>query len=279
MTSSRSLEVLRECLGTLHRELKISLCRPKHPEIWVFIVGCYNSGTTLLTELLDAHQNISALPEEGQYLTDQFPSDHELGLSRMWVKREDIYRLTEADDGPDIARLKKEWGIRLNSKKRIFVEKTPANSARTRWLQHHFENARFIAIVRNGYAVAEGIRRKGQPVHPAEGWPISDCAKQWRRSYEVLLEDEPHLKHLLWVRYEDLTEDPEAELERIASFLDLDGLSGIDLESEWSIHERHQQISNLNEESIHRLSDRDIETINGIAGGMLDNFGYKRIIP
>ena len=50
---------------------------------------------------------IGSLPTEGHFLTDQFPSEYDFGISRMWMLREDLYRLTEKDAGPDIFRLKK----------------------------------------------------------------------------------------------------------------------------------------------------------------------------
>ena len=129
MAGTRWKSTLRKCLGMIHRELKIALTPVPRPDKWVFIVGCYNSGTTLLSEVLSDHDMISALPTEGQYLTDQFEADHELGLSRMWVRREDLYRLTESDPGPDVIRIKKEWGMRLDLSKPILLEKTPANAA------------------------------------------------------------------------------------------------------------------------------------------------------
>jgi hypothetical protein len=41
------------------------------------------------------------------------------------------------------------------------LEKTTANAVRMRWLHQAFPRSAFIGVVRNGYAVAEGIRRKG----------------------------------------------------------------------------------------------------------------------
>ena len=38
---------------------------------WIFITGCYNSGTTLLNQILSTHSRISGLPDEGVMLTDQ----------------------------------------------------------------------------------------------------------------------------------------------------------------------------------------------------------------
>lgn len=265
---------LRHCLALFHRELRITLTPVPSPRAWVFVVGCYNSGTTLLSDLLERHPKISALPAEGQFLTEEFKSDFELGLPRMWTMREDRFRLTEADVGPDPTRLKKEWGMRLDHRRPVLVEKSPPNAARTRWLQEHFENARFVTIVRNGYAVAEGIRRKGDPKH-RNGWPIEACAHQWARSNEMLLEDAPLLRHLLWIRYEDLTARPAEELARIIRFLDLDpGEFTYEPGERLSVHERHEPLRNLNDESIARLSDEDLAIINRVAGRMLQVFDY-----
>ena len=273
MAGTRWRENLREIAAMLNRELRVSLTRVPNPEKWVFVVGCYNSGTTLLAEVIGAHPLISALPTEGQFLTDQFAADHELGLGRMWVKREDLYRLTEADSGPDVHRLKKEWGMRLNTRKPILLEKSPPNAARTRWLQSNFENAHFIAILRNGYAVAEGIRRKGRPAH-LERWPLEDCAYQWKRSNLVLEEDSKRLTNFMWVRYEDFTEDTAGTLAGIFDFLGIRTEPGMDLAREWAIHERSEPIANMNAQSIRRLTPEDIAVIERVAGDTLAHFGY-----
>lgn len=274
MQGTRWKTTIGDCVAALHRELKVMLTRVPRPEKWVFVVGCYNSGTTLLAELLGAHSQIGALPTEGQYLTDQWASDHELGLSRMWVLRQDLYGLTEEDRGPDVTRIKKEWGSRLDTSRPVLLEKTPANAARTRWLQKHFENAHFIGILRNGYAVAEGIRRKARPPHRRDGWSLEECAFQWRRSNEVLEADSHYLRHFLWVRYENLTAEPRGELLRLLDFLGLGEDPHMHLERDWSIHERSQPIQDLNAESIARLTREEIDTIAQVAGDLLARFGY-----
>jgi len=275
MGTTRFRPILRECLGTLHREWKVALTPVPRPEKWVFIVGCYNSGTTLLAELMGRHPAISALPTEGYFITDGFVKDYEIGLPRMWVEREDLFRLTEVDQGPDPVRIKKEWGMRLDLSRPVLLEKSPPNGARTRWLQRHFERAHFIGIVRNGYAVAEGITRKGDPQHMRHGWPIEMSAYQWRRANEVLEDDRPHLNRFRWVRYEDLTEDPVGVLNEITGFLDIEGFPRAAADRAWSIHERRERIRNMNQESIDRLTPGQIRRINQVAGEMLRRFGYE----
>lgn len=277
MKGTRFRPVLRESFGTIWRECKVALTPVPSPNKWVFVVGCYNSGTTLLAELLGRHPEISAIPTEGHFITDQFIKDYDIGLPRMWVDREDLFRLTEQDKGPDVIRIKKEWGMRLDLSKKVLVEKSPPNSARTRWLQANFENAHFIGIVRNGYAVAEGISRKGDPKHLDEGWPINRSARQWAKSNEILSEDAQHLNNFTWIKYEDLTESPGLTLNSIAKFLGLEPFSENSIESDFIIHERNEPVRNLNDLSIDRLTRDQIDIINDVAGSMLDHFGYSRI--
>lgn len=268
-------KLLRRCLGEIRRELKITFTPIPSPKKWVFIVGCYNSGTTLLSEVLAGHKMIGSLPTEGHFLTDQFPSEYDMGISRMWMSREDLYRLTENDDGPNIVRLKKEWNMRMKGRsKPVFLEKSPQNGARTRWLQKHFENAYFIGMIRNGYAVAEGISRKASPESRMGNWPIDTCAEQWCLSNQVLEEDSAHLNKFMWVRYEDFTENPGRELKKILKFIELDQYGEINIKKQWPIHERHEGIRNMNNDSISRLSNDDIQTINHVAGDSLIHFGY-----
>ena len=261
---SRWPGLLRECLGELHREIRLAFTPSVKPEKWVFIVGCYNSGTELLMHMLGSHPSVASLPDEGQFLTDQFLADYELGLPRMWTLREELFRLNENDQGPDARRLKKEWLLRLDRTRPLFLEKSPPNAARTRWLQKNFENAHFIAVVRNGYAVAEGIRRKAEPHHLQQGWPLELCARQWQRSYEVLLEDSHHLDKVIWLRYEDLTANPAFEMKRITDFLGVQPLAADApaFDQTWSVHEKREVIRDMNAESISRLSSVELETVD-----------------
>lgn len=276
MKGTRFRAILRESLSRLNREFRIAFTRVPEDRTWVFLVGCYNSGTTLLAELLGTHPDISALPTEGLFITDQFVKDFQLGVPRMWVDREDLFRLTENDAGPDPVRLKKEWGMRLDLSKPIFLEKSPPNAAKTRWLQANFANAKFIAIVRNGYAVAEGISRKAVPSHRITSWPIEKSAYQWVRSNEILLEDAEHLREITWVKYEDLAADTLRTLNEITQFLGIRPFADFESGKTWKIHERAEMIRNMNEESFDRLNALEKKAINEIAGAMLEKFSYNR---
>jgi hypothetical protein len=268
--------VLRESAARINREIRIALTPLKRPEKWVFVVGCYNSGTELLMNVLGSHPGIASQPTEGQFLTDQFYSDYQLGLPRMWTMREDLFRLTEEDPGPDPVRLAKEWTMRLDRSRPVFLEKSPPNAARMRWLQAHFPAAHFICIVRNGYAVAEGIRRKAEPFHMRNGWPLSLCARQWNRSNEIMVEDAGRLDRSLWITYEALAARPADVLGEVFGFLDLpQGPSSVDVGSAWAIHEKEEPIRDMNDESIGRLTQEELRVVTREAEPMLRHFGYE----
>ncbi|MBA2883004.1 hypothetical protein HNR65_003361 [Desulfosalsimonas propionicica] len=277
MNYTQSRKVLRENLGNIFREVKVALTPVPRPERWLFLVGCYNSGTTLLSKMLGRHPGISALPTEGHFITDQFVKDYEMGLPRMWTQREELFRLTEKNTGPDPVRIKKEWGMRLDLSKPVLLEKSPSNSARVRWLNHHFRPACFIAIIRNGYAVAEGIRRKADPKHLRDGWPIEMAAYQWKRTYEVLESDSVYLNRFLLIKYEDLVREPVNELNRITDFIGIKPFSKFNDLMNVSIHERNEPIKDLNPYSISRLTPEDINAVNNVAKDTLLRYGYNVI--
>lgn len=241
------------------------------PDKWVFIVGCYNSGTTLLHDILATHPSIGSMPDEGQFYTNELLLPKSVGLPRLWAIQADRFRMDEnSGQGVNVNRLKRQWGARYNDLSRpVLVEKSPTNAARTRWLQRHFQNAHFIGIVRDGYAVAEGIHRKA-------GHPLDIAALQWARSNDIMLQDFEHLERKRVVRYEELAESPAEVLEGILEFVGLSSSRVRIGEGVWSIHERVGRIENMNPQSDEKLGPKELEVIASAAGDLLRRLGYAR---
>lgn len=244
------------------------------PEKWVFILGCYNSGTTLLHKLLANHSEIGSMPNEGQFYTNQLPRGADIGLPRLWAMKPDFFYLNETSATKiNVSKMKRDWAWFYNHPSRkVLVEKTILHSARSRWLQKVFPNAYFISIFRNGYAVSEGIARK-------EHHPIQTAARQWAISNDILLNDIPFLRNSHILFYEDLVAHPEEELQKITHFLDLSELPSTTFSKEFKIHKVDSAIKNMNEESFKRLSKADILTINAEAGEVLKKLSYSVIDP
>jgi hypothetical protein len=239
---------------------------------WIFVLGCSNSGTTLVSDALSLHPAISTLPQEGQKLTKAVPNARVFGCPRLWTERLDVFHMTEDDNRYDRTRLVYDW---INYKKKaateFILEKSPPNTIRSRWLQEVFGRCYFIGLVRNGYAVCEGIQRR-------KGHSLERCARHWNLANKIMLEDAKFLDHFKMLTYEELTHDPIAALASLANFLGLEETPFRSIaDKKFVIHNingSRSQIRDFNTSSLSRLSAEDKATISLHAREVLEQFGY-----
>jgi hypothetical protein len=241
------------------------------PWYWLFVLGCNNSGTTLLVEILQSHPMIRSLPKEGQRITRAIPNSAPLGIGRVFTQRMDLFRRVETDDGDAVPRLRYDWAYFADPRPGIRLEKSPPNTLRSRWLQRYFAPARFVVLVRNPYAVCEGIARR-------RGHSIEEAAEHWRRVHEVLDDDMPHLQQCLTVRYEDFCSRTLDVLGNVQRFCGLDEPFDASLASrEFKAHNMDgtpQPLQDFNARSLQRLSAADKATITRVIGDRMVRWGY-----
>jgi Sulfotransferase family len=246
---------------------------------YVFVLGCYNSGTTLLDNILGAHSEISNLPTEGVALSYQYTGPEHYSWPRLWHKCEHIMN---SKDIIDSELLKKEWGLFFKKDKNFFLEKSIVNSTRIPWLNEKFNNPYFIWIIRNGYAVSEGIRRRSQKSRfinskfKAKGYPIEWCAKQWVMNNQKIAEDVKKVKRFKVISYENLTDNMEQTIEALINWLPVKNKQIPQVDS-FLFHGIKRKIENMNKQSVRKLSKDDIEKINLVAKDSLSHWGYPAI--
>jgi len=244
---------------------------------WIFILGCNNSGTTLVTRLLESHPAISGVPRGGRGATVVLLPPKYANVSRLWTEKLELFRLTEADQHLDGLRLIYDWVAAMYFSNRPYIlEKAPPDMVCARWFQAIFPNAYFIGLVRNGYAVVEGMNRR-------EGYSMDRGARHWSTANQVMLEDTAYLKQFMLVRYEDFTQNTKAVMRQVCQFLDID-FKPVQkaVNKEWRVHNMDNQaakIQNFNAKSFARLTASDLEIINRYAGETLKRFGYKMNAP
>jgi hypothetical protein len=239
---------------------------------WVFIVGCNNSGTTLIHDVLAASNGFSHMAHEGHRYTNVLRRARRRGHERVWTEYLDDLRLEETDPIDRIDRLVFDWLKEIEPPVRArILEKTPANAVRMTWLQRALPNSSFIGVVRNGYAVVEGIRRKGRK-------PVERGARHWARVNEIMTEDSKKLHRFLLVRYEDFVASSEDTLGRLATFLRIpvtDLRSGFDKVSREPTQSLRVSIQDMNAASMARLDPVELATIKRHAAPMLSKYGYE----
>ena len=186
------------------------------------IIGCARSGTTILGELLAAHEGV-------QYIYEVWEKG---GLGAG-----DSHRLTERHATPEVGREIRDW-FEARDDGRMIVEKCPRNALRVPSTKAIFPEAKLIHIVRDGRDVACSLRpgiggAEWRHLKP-ENWrdlmklPWAErCACAWSEVISVALADLKSADHLT-VRYEDLVRDPRAEAARILKYLGLAPSAAVD---------------------------------------------------
>lgn len=152
------------------------------PKNFAFICGCGHSGTSLLANMF------ASLPD-------------------AYVPLKETYIFFSSRPGLRLARL--QFDALIRGKKWI-VEKTPRHIERLDLILDVKPRAKFIFIVRDGRDVVASLyKRTGHLEQSVTRW-IDANRVVMRRS----LAD-----NAIFLRYEDLIQDPEAQLTRLCSFL------------------------------------------------------------
>ncbi len=199
----------------------------------IFIVGCNNSGTTILRDALLLHPELGGPEREGQLL-DGLPERFNKPLLcawRLWASKIlrigrtsmlDIHARTETDvTGNDAFHLDAVYSQTLDKEKR-FIEKSPINTIRTRYLQTVYPDASFVAIVRSPIAVAEGICRKKKQIGNYRIGSLYLAVNHWKSANKRLLSDAFQLQRFMLISYDELVRDPAQTLKKIFRFVNLD---------------------------------------------------------
>ncbi len=276
--------IAREGLGKLmlkpgFRKLARPFLKEAKPEKWLFVVGCYNSGTTILRRLLESHPDIAATVREGAKLTDAFPNLEVGGWPRMMYKNQHLWDLG-TDGAEQRAKMaRQDWSIWFDASASVFFEKSIDHSTRIAWLNRHFPNAHFLWITRNGYCVNEGIMRRAKPFGAAkaevgERYPAELTARQWVAFDDHIRAEMAEVPRGHAISYEALMAQPVETLTGVFAFLGLSipemgpAADGI------AIDGHHHELADQNAASLARLTDAEKDAMRPIMADAMRRHGY-----
>jgi hypothetical protein len=258
--------------------------RPVQPKTWVFMGGCYNSGTTILREMIGAHPEVSSLPREGVALTDAFPNLEADGWVRMWYRNAASVAKLYHDPSKAARLAQRDWSLWWRRGASVYLEKSIVHGAWMPALEQGFDHAKFIGVVRNGYCVCEGIRRRAMPkgiakkILAQDRYSLTDVGKQWVFANEVLLRDQTNVQCYMQIRYEDFCASPLPTIQSIFSFLDINPAAATQqIDGTIVIGQRRFIVNNQNDNSLARLSAAEIVELNMVIGPMMDQLGYMKV--
>jgi len=208
----------------------------------VFLVGCPRSGTTLLQSLLAAHPQIASFPESKffHYLVPQYePRRRFLGLASRQLKprleeffKEEISRpemLQRLPRIPLMSQYTRKFikilqNLAEEQGKSIFLEKTPEHLYHIDYIEKIVPRVRFIHILRNGSDVVASmyeVTRKYPSWLWRGAWSLDYCIERWIQAVEISRSHLHKPNHIL-IRYEQLVEDPQTELEKLCEFIGIE---------------------------------------------------------
>jgi hypothetical protein len=220
----------------------------------VFVCGVHRSGTTLLRNLLDGHPGLVALPSEGTYYTNLEFKLRNLAekekpefLGTEWLRRlanpinQPPYWLLgrSLDSGSpyvDFTRYFMAWqrvtnedaqGLYIaivlayasctgNLNAKLWVDKTPTNERFLTRIWQEMPDAKIVHIIRDPVATITS-RKKMEP-----SLNLRRALLDLKMSYVVALEQSQLSDPgYLLIHYEDLCENPQKVITRLASFLNI----------------------------------------------------------
>ncbi len=190
---------------------------------FIFIAGHHKSGTTLLQKIICEHPLISGISQtdvprnEGQWLQSVYETALFYGGPGKYIydirsyMNEHHVLATEKS----AKTIRKQWESFYDPKCKYYVEKSPPNLIRTRFLQKLFPNSKFIVILRHPLVISYATQ-KWRKVS------IKSLLEHSLKGYEIFIKDIPYLKSVYVLRYEDLVSQPQNEVDRIYDFLGLE---------------------------------------------------------
>ncbi len=196
----------------------------------LFVIGPPRSGTTLLMRMLSSHSAIYSRPEPhllsplahlGYYDTvDSAPFDH---LQAAQAVREFVADLPRGEqDYLDACRAYTDilYGRMLAARgqgKPLFLDKTPANALILPFITKLYPRARYVVLTRHPAAVFSSYAKSFFDGDYEAARRFNPILNRYVPAMARLLRERP--VPLIHVAYEQLVQQPEAEMRRVCDFL------------------------------------------------------------
>jgi len=201
--------------------------RTDKPSNVFFVLGCYNSGTTVIKNAIALHSDIAVAPVEGDLLTSAFSHYEMIGSERCMYA--DAFQIMQDRKYSEVSSKQaiSDWRPWISPGK-FFLEKSISNTLRINSLRKAFPETKFICVTRNVEGVVRGINKRSSPSgvyqHILGDNQYSDnlLIRQWLMFYSLVLDDIDEEKaDIYFVSYEKFLSSPACEINNIYTFLGL----------------------------------------------------------
>lgn len=247
----------------------------------IFLAGHHRSGTSLLHEIIREHPMIggfsnTGVPEdEGQHLQTVFEPAKTYGGPGKYIYNPKSYMNEDHALATEESAKKiwKQWEKYYDTGCTHYIEKSPPNLIRTRFLQKIFPHSKFVVILRHPFAVGYATQKGSKT-------SIKSLIEHTLKGYEILMNDMGYLNNVHILRYEDFVASPQSEINNIYDFLNLKTLP-VQHTVKTNVNDKYFSMWERNRNNLFKRClfsvDEDLEKRANRFGYSLLN--YKDLIP
>jgi hypothetical protein len=252
------------------------------PDSWIIILSNYNSGSTLLRNILASTSEISYLPNESVIYTSTIKRpDEEFGWQRNWIFCEKELRV-DPNDYEKFKQYKRDISPVIIPKEnaKYLLEKSISNVLRIAWFEKQCKNVKFVAIFRDPVASCEGMLRKAKPVGVAlekggkKAYTIKDVALQYKLANEEIMRMSSQVRNIHMLKYEELCANPKETLRGLFEYLQLEENEFECFGQNVRVNGYNFELKDMNAKSYSKLHRDQIDEIKDINSDIIRRLGY-----
>ncbi len=264
----------------------------------LFVICPNNSGSSFLAAALHTCRAVWRLPQEGHWVQG-FRGPVPWRLRRpggpppdlLWASRREWINQFTDPSRHDWPITRKAWYFHARARDpnaSVFVARSTPHLLQVEQLQHHFPNARFVFMVRNPYAVCEGICRRyrtrrvhayesgfvrtGRSLEATAARHVAACLAWQRRNVERYRDSG------VFFTYEAMCAAPVETARRIHGLVP--ALDDLNLRQRLVAKDYREMLTDMNERQLANLGGEQITTFNRVFRDhreLLRHFGYDVI--
>ena len=255
----------------------------------LFGITMNHAGSTLLMRAVGACRAVWSLPSEGQfalgYAGPELERGRLTGALKIWASRARWRGALSDPDAYDWARIRAAWYFQARARDPaapVFFTKSPPHLLVVDELARHFPNPRFLFLVRNPYAVCEGICRFRET---SGRGPFDGSLPEVAARHTVMCLDYQRRNVAaqrdrgVFFTYERMCAEPERVAEMVRGLVP--EVDDLDLRRPRRIKGRyHETLRDMNAQQIARLKPDRIAAFNRVfrpRRDLLDYFGYEML--
>ncbi|GLQ35813.1 hypothetical protein GCM10007939_20960 [Amylibacter marinus] len=250
----------------------------------LFLLCPNNSGSTFLSKAIGTSRHVWDLYREGQHMLGFKGPNTRVNGQLIWAGEDAGFAEYRDASNFNWPHNQKVWYFQATADSidaSVFFTKAPPFIAYAQSLDRHFDNAKFLMMIRNPYAMYEGIVRRRAALDQGPNYVhnLRVAAIHVMRCFDLQRKNQALFKDKsVFFTYEEMCAMPDQVAARIMDFVP--ELDDLDLDQTLFIKGRYsERLRNMNADQIGALTPQQLEVANEVFDhDLIAHFGYQSIM-